>query len=342
MLVISPLIGAIAAGNCAVLKPSEMAPAIAKLTSRLIEKTFSPEYCAVVDGGVAETTALLHERFDHIFFTGSTAVGRIVMRAAAEHLTPVTLELGGKSPCIVDRDVDIAVTARRIVWGKFYNAGQTCVAPDYVLAQASIKQDLLVAMQAAIVEFYGRDPQQSPDYARIINGRHLERLLGLIEEAPNVVIAGGKCDRATRYLAPTILDGVSMTGKVMQEEIFGPVLPVLSYSTIDDAIAMTREHPNPLACYVFTRNSHIEQRVLNEVHFGGGCVNNALIHLANPHLPFGGIGSSGMGAYHGQDSFETFSHRKGVVKTPFSVDLKLKYPPYQPRTLQMIRRFFMR
>lgn len=341
MLLISPLIGAIAAGNCAVLKPSELAPATRAVTSKLVEKTFSPEFCAVVEGAVPETSALLRERFDHIFFTGSTAVGRIVMRAAAEQLTSVTLELGGKSPCIVDADIDVAVAARRIVWGKFYNAGQTCVAPDYLLVQRGVKQDLLAAMQGAITEFYGDDPQKSPDFARIINERHYERLMGLLGEGPGQVVAGGKGDRASRYIAPTIVDGVTLKSKLMEDEIFGPILPVLAYDTLDEALAVARERPHPLACYVFTRNPKVERRVLDEVAFGGGCVNNALIHLANPNLPFGGVGTSGMGAYHGQDSFDTFSHRKAIVKTPFRMDLKLKYPPYRASALKMIRSFFM-
>lgn len=337
-LLLAPLIGSISAGNCAILKPSEMTPATAAVVGKLIAKTFAPEFCGVVFGGVPETTALLKERFDHIFFTGSTPVGRIVMRAAAEHLTPVTLELGGKSPCFVDRDIDTTVAARRIVWGKFYNAGQTCVAPDYLLVQKDVKADLLTAMTAAIREFFGDDPQRSPDFARIVNERHFDRLSALLNDGK--VVAGGRGDRSARYLAPTLIDGVTMRSKVMEDEIFGPILPVLAYDELDEAFAMVRERPQPLACYVFTRDAKVERRVLEEVSFGGGCVNNALIHLANPNLPFGGIGSSGMGAYHGKDSFDTFSHRKSVIKSPLAIDVKLKYPPYgDGGRLRLIKRF---
>lgn len=336
MLLLSPLVGSIAAGNCAVLKPSEISAHTGEIVARLVERTFSPEFCAVVGGGVPETTALLAERFDHIFFTGSIPVGRIVMRAAAEHLTPVTLELGGKSPCIVDKDTDLAVTARRIVWGKFYNAGQTCVAPDYLLVQKSIKKDLIGAMKGCLTEFFGDDPAASADYGRIISPRHWDRLMGMVS---GNVAAGGKGDRSSLYLAPTILDDATMEDKAMEDEIFGPLLPVLSYDTLDDAIRTVARRPNPLACYVFTSRPETERRVIEEIPFGGGCVNNALIHLANPNIPFGGVGQSGMGAYHGKDSFDTFSHRKSVVKSSFMMDVKLKYPPYTKDRLGLIRKF---
>jgi aldehyde dehydrogenase (NAD+) len=333
-LVLAPLVGAISAGNCVVLKPSELTAASSTAIARLVERTFSPEFCAVVGGGVSEAQSLLAERFDHIFFTGSIPVGRIVMRAAAEHLTPVTLELGGKSPCLVDKDVDIAVTCRRIAWGKFYNAGQTCVAPDYLLAPKGLKRELLQGLKAEIRAFFGERPKESPDYARIVNHRHFDRLAGLIG---GDVVAGGEMERESLYIAPTILDGVRLEDKVMEEEIFGPILPVLEYEKLDDALAVIKQRPNPLACYVFTNDPATEERVIAEVPFGGGCVNNALIHLANPNLPFGGIGESGMGQYHGQDSFETFSHRKSVVRSSFLMDVKLKYPPYKGR-VGLIRR----
>lgn len=333
-LLFSPLVGSIAAGNTAVLKASEIAPATAAAIAALIKATFSPEFCAVVEGGVPETTELLKERFDHIFFTGSIPVGRIIMRAAAEHLTPVTLELGGKSPCFVDKDIDVKVTARRIVWGKFYNAGQTCVAPDYLLVHEAVKAPLLVAMKACVSEFFGENPQASPDYGRIVSERHFDRLKSFVT---GDVVIGGDADRATRYLAPTVIDNATMADKVMEDEIFGPVLPILSYKTLDEAIRIAKERPNPLACYVFTNDRNVEDRVVTEVPFGGGCVNNALIHLANPNMPFGGIGQSGMGGYHGKDSFDVFSHRKSVTKTPMAIDIKLKYPPYKNR-LGLIRR----
>lgn len=335
MLLVSPLIGALSAGNCAVLKASEIAPHTAAVLTRLIGKVFSPAYCAVIEGGVPETTMLLQERFDHIFFTGSTAVGRIVMRAAAEHLTPVTLELGGKSPCFVDQDIDVKVAARRIVWGKFYNAGQTCVAPDYLLVHNAVRKPLLAAMKVCVQEFFGDDPQTSPDYGRIVSDRHFDRLAGFVL---GDVAIGGQTDRATRYVAPTVIDNVRMTDKVMEDEIFGPVLPVIGYDSLDDAIRLSKERPNPLACYVFTNDAKVEARVIDELPFGGGCVNNALIHLANPNMPFGGIGQSGMGGYHGKESFDVFSHRKSIVKTPMAIDIKLKYPPYGKR-LGLIRKF---
>ncbi len=328
-LLIAPLIGSISAGNTAVLKPSELSPATSEVVTRLIEKTFSPEFCAVVGGAVSETTALLKERFDHIFFTGSIPVGKIVMRAAAEHLTPVTLELGGKSPCIVDKDTDLAITARRIAWGKFFNAGQTCIAPDYLLVPKALKRDLIQGIRQELVNFFGEKPAESPDYARIITPRHFDRLVGMLGEGE--VVVGGQHDKGSLFIAPTVVDNVKLEHKLMEDEIFGPILPVLEYDTLDDAIAMVKKRPNPLACYVFTNKAETERRVIDEIPFGGGCVNNALIHIANPNLPFGGVGQSGIGAYHGIDSFETFSHRKSVVKSSFLMDVKLKYPPYRNR-----------
>jgi aldehyde dehydrogenase (NAD+) len=334
-LLIAPLIASIAAGNTAILKPSEFSTATAAVVVKLIERTFSPEFCAVVGGGVEETTALLEERFDHIFFTGSIPVGKIVMRAAAEHLTPVTLELGGKSPCIVDRDTDLGVTARRIAWGKFYNAGQTCIAPDYVLAPKDLKRGLIQGIKQELVNFFGEQPKDSPDYGRIISPRHFDRLVGLLGEGE--IVTGGQHDKASLYIAPTVIDNVRLDHQIMADEIFGPILPVLEYDTLDEAIQLVRQRPNPLACYVFTNKAKTEERVIEELSFGGGCVNNALIHFANPNLPFGGVGESGMGAYHGYDGFETFSHRKAVVKSSFLMDVKLKYPPYKNR-LGLIRK----
>lgn len=325
-LMLAPLIAAIAAGNCTVLKPSELAPATAQAVTSMIEKTFSPEFCAVVTGGVPETSALLAERFDHIFFTGSVPVGRVVMRAAAEHLTPVTLELGGKSPCIVDTDTDVEVTARRIVWGKFYNTGQTCIAPDYLLVPSSLKATLLAAMKREIVAFFGTNPATSPDYGRIINQRHFDRLVAMLSGAK--VACGGDHDRASLYIAPTIVDDVKLSDKIMEDEIFGPLLPVMTYETLDEALAVIRQRSHPLACYVFTNRASVEERIINELSFGGGCVNNTLVHFANANLPFGGCGNSGMGAYHGQKGFEVFSHHKSIVKSSFKLDVKLRYPPY--------------
>lgn len=336
MLALAPLIGALAAGNTAIIKPSELAPRTGAVLQKLIQDTLAPEHAALIQGGVPETQLLLSQRFDHIFFTGSTDVGRIVMRAAAEHLTPLTLELGGKSPCIVDANTDLKITARRIVWGKFYNCGQTCVAPDYLLVHDDIKAKLLVAMRAELVTFFGQDPRQSPDYGRIINTRHYDRLMSLLDTKDHIVV-GGQGERAERYIAPTIVDDVGPGHKLMADEIFGPILPVLSYKHLDEAMTLVRSRPQPLALYVFTKDRAVQQRVTRELSFGGGAINNCLLHLANPHIPFGGIGQSGMGAYHGESSFQTFSHKKGLIKTPFVFDLKVKYPPYGLKRLRLVK-----
>lgn len=325
-LVLAPLLGAIAAGNCAVIKPSEVAPHTSALVARIVGEVFAREFVAVVEGGPEVSQALLKLRWDYIFFTGGTAVGRIVARAAAEHMTPVTLELGGKSPCIVDEGVDLSVTARRIVWGKFFNGGQTCVAPDYLLVHESVKEELIARMREQITAFFGSDPATSPDFARIINDRHFERLVRLLGEAKAVI--GGTHDRESRYIAPTVLDGVELHHRVMQEEIFGPILPVLTWRTLDEAIATVRKIPDPLALYVFSGSRTVQDRLIAEVPFGGGCVNDVVLHFGNPNLPVGGIRGSGTGRYHGKYSFETFSHKKGIVKNTLWLDVKLRYQPY--------------
>lgn len=327
-LALLPMAGAIAAGNCVLLKPSEISAHTSQLLGELVPRYLDPECVAVVEGGVAETTALLEERFDHVFFTGSTSVGRIVYQAAARHLTPVTLELGGKSPCLVDRDVDLEVAARRIVWGKFFNAGQTCVAPDYLLVERSTEAPLLEQMQKVLGEFYGADPKASPDFARIVSDRHFQRLLGLIGDEE--VVAGGKAqaDASERYIPPTILRDVSPEARIMSEEIFGPILPVLSVPDLEAAIEFVNERPKPLALYVFSRDKARAQRVLDATSSGGACVNDVIGHLAIPDLPFGGVGESGIGAYHGRDSVDTFSHRKSVLHRSTLLDVKLRYPPY--------------
>ncbi len=335
-LAMAPLVGALAAGNVAVVKPSELAPHTARLITELIGATFPPELVATVEGGVEVSQALLARRWDHIFFTGSTAVGRIVAKAAAEHLTPVTLELGGKSPCIVDRTADLEVSARRIAWGKFFNAGQTCVAPDYLLVDAAVREELVRRIGRCVEQFFGADPQQSPDFARIITERHFDRLVGLMGQGRATV--GGKVDRAKRYIAPTVITEVSLSDPIMQEEIFGPLLPVLEYHRLDEAIATVRRFEKPLALYLFTQDKAVEERVLAELSFGGGCINNTLVHLSNPHLPFGGVGHSGIGAYHGKLSFDTFSHRKAVVKSSVLVDPSIRYQPYGAK-LKLLRRF---
>lgn len=335
-LMIAPLIGAIAAGNVAVLKPSEMAKETATIVKKIIEKSFSPEFCAVIEGGAETTTALLAQQWDHIFFTGSIPVGKIVMKAAAEHLTPVTLELGGKSPCIVHEDSDLEVTAKRLVWGKYYNAGQTCVAPDYVYAHERISQKLMERMKHYIKEFFGDDPKSSQDFPRIINERHHDRLMNLIDK--NKVFCGGSGDRNARYIAPTILHNISWDDEIMADEIFGPILPILVYKDLDEVFERLRSRPKPLAAYVFTNSKQVEERVISEVSFGGGCVNNLLVHLCNPNLPFGGTGASGIGAYHGEDSFNVFSHFKSVLKSSFRLDIPVRYPPHKKSRLRLVQR----
>ena len=338
-LMLSPLMGAIAAGNCAILKPSELAPATSQVFAKLIEDAFDSHFVSVIEGGVETAQALLAQKFDHIFFTGGMRVGQIVMKAAAETLTPVTLELGGKSPCIVDLQVDIKTAARRILWGKFLNAGQTCVAPDYLLVNRAIKAPLLAALQQTLQEFYGEDPAQSPDLARIINDRQFDRLARLLESGQ--VAAGGQHDRSQRFIAPTLLDNVAWDSPVMQEEIFGPILPILAYDNIEAAIAQINACPKPLALYLFTRDRTLQRRVLAETSSGGVCINDVFLQLPTWTLPFGGVGSSGIGAYHGKTSFDAFSHQKGVLKKPFLMDIAWRYAPYANK-LGFLRKFLLK
>lgn len=339
-LTMLPLIGAIAAGNCAIVKPSEVAPATSALLARLLPRYLDPDCIRVVEGAVDETTALLRERFDHIFYTGNGTVGRIVMRAAAEHLTPVTLELGGKSPCIVDERVKLTTAARRIAWGKFWNAGQTCVAPDYVLVHERIHDALVDALRATLREFYGDDPRQSPDYSRIVNARHHQRLVRLLDRRSGTVAVGGQHDVDDRYIAPTILTEVPSDAPVMADEIFGPILPVLKISGADEAVAFVNARPKPLALYVFSSEAAFCDTILERTSSGGASVNHVWMHLANPHLPFGGVGESGMGAYHGRSSFECFSHHRSVLRKPFLLDPPLAYPPYTEAKKAWLERLF--
>ena len=325
-LILSPLVGALAAGNCALVKPSEVAPHTSDVICRMLSELFPDEYVTVMPGGPEIAKALLDERFDIIFFTGSTLVGRQVMQAAARHLTPVILELGGKSPAIVDDDADLDTAARRIVWGKFFNAGQTCVAPDYLLVHDNVKQALLDRMTARITACFGTEPRQSPDFARIINTTHFDRLAGYL--ADGRVVAGGDLDRDARYLAPTILDGISWQSPIMQEEIFGPILPVLSFGAQEDVLELIGRRPAPLALYYFSQDADKQRRIMTAGTFGGGCINDTVIHLTEHHLPFGGVGPSGQGRYHGRASFEAFSYRKSVLKRGTWFDLPLRYPPY--------------
>ncbi|MBC8072704.1 MAG: aldehyde dehydrogenase [Deltaproteobacteria bacterium] len=331
-----PLVGAIAAGNVAVIKPSELAPATASVVAELVRETFDEAHVAVVEGDVTVAQALLARPWDHLFFTGSTEVGRIVAKAGAQHLSRVTLELGGKSPAIVQGSAELEVTAKRLVWGKFTNAGQTCVAPDYLLAHSSIHDQLIERMGAAVRQFYGGDPRQSPDYGRIITPKHYKRLVGLID--PAKVRIGGDLDESDRYIGPTVMTGATLDDAAMAEEIFGPILPVIRYETLDEAIAIIGQRPNPLALYLFTRESRDEDQVIERVSFGGGCINNTLVHMADPEIPFGGIGASGVGSHHGHYSFEAFSHRKGVLKTGTFLDPGVKYPPYDDAKLSIVKK----
>ena len=335
-LMMQPLIGSIAAGNCAILKPSEHTPHTSNAIAKIINANFDPNFVITIEGGIETNQALLAEKFDHIFFTGGTAIGKIVMEAAAKHLTPVTLELGGKSPCIVDADCNLETTAKRIVWGKFYNAGQTCVAPDYLLVQKSIKPALIEKLLECVKTFFGEDPQQSADFARIVNHRQFDRLVNLLDQGK--ILIGGNSDRDDRFIAPTLIDEISPDFKVMSEEVFGPILPILEYEQIEDAIAFVNNHPKPLALYFFSNNKQNKEQILQEISFGGGCFNDTIMHLGNPELPFGGVGNSGTGSYHGKATFDTFSHRKSVLKNSFRFDLKWRYPPYK-MTLDTLKKF---
>ncbi|HEY9175661.1 MAG TPA: aldehyde dehydrogenase [Verrucomicrobiae bacterium] len=340
-LLLLPLVGAVAAGNCAVLKPSELAPHTAAAVAKLIREVFAEEYIAVCEGEREVAEALLRERFDKIFFTGSTSVGRAVMAAAAKHPTPVTLELGGKCPCIVCADAPLEVTARRIAWGKFMNAGQTCVAPDFVLVDRRIREELVKSLQQAIREFYGENPQQSPDYGRIINRRHFNRLTSLL--GAGHVAHGGQHDAQDLYLAPTLLTDVPPESPVMQEEIFGPILPVLVFDQLDDALALLRDRPTPLALYLFTQDRAAQERMLAEARSGGVCFNDTVVHILGKQLPFGGLGESGLGTYHGKASFDCFTHCRPAVRRSFRFDAKLRYPPPKVslETLKRVGRFLL-
>lgn len=326
-LTILPLIGSMAAGNCTIVKPSEYAPHTSAMISEIIEHLFDNHYVAVIEGDAQTSKDLLNERFDYIFFTGSETVGKIVMSAAAENLTPVSLELGGKSPCIVDRDVNIDLAARRIASGKFINAGQSCIAPDYLLVHQSHKQKLLDQIKVYLRKFYGEDPRKSPDYVRIINKPQFDRLAALLDKGD--IVVGGQTDPEDLYMAPTLLENVSWDDPVMQDEIFGPILPVLVFEDLTEVVSAINSGPRPLALYFFSNQPDRYQRIIKEVSFGGGCINDTLSHYINPHLPFGGTGSSGIGSYHGKASFDTFSHQKSILKKWFNFDVPLRFPPYK-------------
>jgi aldehyde dehydrogenase (NAD+) len=327
-LLFTPLMGAIAAGNCVVLKPSEFAPATAAIMQKIVESCFTPEQVLYVsgDGATVIPEMMNHFSFDHVFYTGSTSVGKIIYKMAAEKLTPVTLELGGKSPCVVEADANITVAAKRIAMPKYSNAGQMCVAPDYVLVHESKKTALIAELKKAIPAMYGTDPANTDGYGRIINEKQFKRIISYLSDG--TIVYGGKYDEASLYIEPTILDGVNIDSRIMHEEIFGPILPILTFNTMEQAKAIIAHNPNPLAFYIFTSSSEKEKAWIEAIPAGGVCVNAASVHLMNPHLPFGGRGFSGTGAYHGKYSFDTFSHKKSVMKSPTWFDPALKYPPF--------------
>jgi len=332
-LLLEPLIGALAAGNTAILKPSEFTTNTEQTLKELITETFDETTVAVITGGVETAQKLLEYPFDHIFFTGSPRVGKIIYKKAAEHLTPVTLELGGKSPCIVDKSADLAITARRIVFGKFINAGQTCIAPDYLLVDKAIKSDLLEKLKLTIKDFY---PEPKAELSRIVNEKHFDRIVDLIDNEK--VVHGGSHDRKTRYIEPTILDDITHDDPIMQEEIFGPLLPIITYTDINQVIDTLKTKPRPLALYVFSEDKTFTNRVITNLTFGNGAINDTIFQVTNPYLPFGGTGLSGFGNYHGKASFDTFSHHKSLIDKSTRVDPPIAYPPYTKRKMTLIRR----
>lgn len=355
MLCMEPMIGALAAGNCCILKPSDYAPSVSKVIREVIENALPRQYAAVVEGGRAENTKLLDQKFDYIFFTGGVTVGKLVMEKAAANLTPVTLELGGKSPCIVEKSADLKLAAKRLVFGKFLNAGQTCVAPDYLLVQTQVKQEFLKYVEYWVEKMYGKSPSKATgpqsgkypsiaverlqNYPKIINERHFKRICNLMKD--ETVLVGGMWDEHTMQIEPTVLDNVSKDSPIMQEEIFGPILPVLEFGEIKEAEDFIKSRPKPLALYLFTRDKQVEKQITTHISYGGGCINDTIIHLATSRMPFGGVGESGMGSYHGKESFRTFSHQKSIVKKYNWVDLPIRYVPYT-RFKEILLRLFLR
>lgn len=341
-LVIEPLIGAIAAGNTAVIKPSEYTPNVTKVIKNMLATIFDPEFVTVIEGEVKETTELLAQPFDHIFFTGSPAVGKIVMKAASQHLVPVTLELGGKSPAIVTESSELNTAAEKIAWGKFVNAGQTCVAPDYVLVEESIAHDFIRELTLHLQKFYGLEPKKSPDFGRLATEKHTSRFVELLQQTNGKIVLGGEIDVPSRFVAPTIVTELTFEDALMQEELFGPVLPILTYSKHafeEEVIRPIQKLKKPLALYIFTKEKKAEDLVLANLSFGGGVINDTLLHLTNEYLPFGGVGQSGMGHYHGHYSFLTFSHQKAIVKKRELPKLAMLYPPYTNKKFALIKKF---
>ncbi|MDD6486017.1 MAG: aldehyde dehydrogenase [Spirochaetales bacterium] len=337
LLTLEPLVDAISAGNTVIAKPSAYSPNTTKVIEKLINECFAPEYVAIVTGGRAENTHLLEQKFDYIFFTGSKTVGREVMRKAAENLIPVTLELGGKSPCIVDKTANIALAAKRIVWGKFLNCGQTCVAPDYILCHESVKEKLIAELKKQIEAQFGKAPLENKAYGKIINQKHFDRVSSLIDKSK--VVHGGATDAATQRIEPTIMNNVTWEDAVMQQEIFGPVLPILAYKTEDEIFSTVNSRNKPLALYIFTNDKKLAKKVLAQCAFGGGCINDTIVHLATNNMGFGGVGESGMGAYHGKIGFDTFSHKKSIVDKKTWIDVNLRYQPYSKLKEAVMRIF---
>jgi aldehyde dehydrogenase (NAD+) len=328
-LALCPLVSAVAAGNQVVLKPSELTPKTSAIIAKIIANTFHPNHVNVIEGGVEASQNLLSQRWDYIFFTGSVAVGKIVAQAAAVNLTPVTLELGGKNPCIVDASANLKLAAKRIVWGKFINAGQTCIAPDYILIQKEVKNKFVTYLKDEITAAYGHNPKESPDFARIVNPKNWNRLVSMLD--PEKVIFGGKSDEEDCYISPTLIDESSLDSLIMKDEIFGPILPILSYESEADINVIISKYEKPLSLYVFTKNNSFAKNIIQTYSFGGGCINDTVIHFSNKRLPFGGVGHSGIGAYHGSLSFDVFSHRKGIVKKGNWLDLPMRYAPYKDK-----------
>ena len=336
-LSIAPIIGAIAAGNCVILKPSEFTPQTSALLADMISANFGREFITVFEGGIETNQALLKKPFDYIFFTGSPQVGRIVMKAASEHLTPITLELGGKSPCIIHEDAELKIAAKRIAWGKFLNAGQTCIAPDYIYVHETVKDDFLQLLKEEIVTLYGSNVLTNEDYSHIVNDNHFNRLKALFKDGE--IFFGGNVDEEKNKIEPTVMINVSWEDEVMQGEIFGPILPILTYENLQEVYEGIENSPKPLALYLFTESKEVETEVLETVPFGGGSINDTVYHFANPYLPFGGVGTSGLGAYHGKESFETFSHYKGVLKQTTKFDIPFRYPNIK-NGVEKIKLFF--
>ena len=336
-LVFEPLIGAIAGGNCAVIKPAQMTPNVSKIIAKIISENFAEDYIRVVEGDRQATAELINAPFDYIFFTGSLSTGKIVMTAAAKNMVPVTLELGGKCPCIVDETANLDLAAKKLAWAKFSNAGQTCAAPDYVYVHKQVKKQLLDNLRKYILHFYGPNPQENKDFGRIINVQHTERLAELIDREK--IIIGGEYDIANRYVAPTVLDGVGWDSPVMADEIFGPVLPVLEFESLETMIREINSRPKPLSLYLFTASKVVGKKIIDNISYGNGCINDAFIQVGNPFLPFGGVGASGIGAYHGRRSFETFSHTKGILNRKFNPFPDMIYPPSDEKKEKLVRRF---